>query len=144
MTQQPPIDTKASPVAEPAPEHLAATPTPLPSEPLTVSPTPEPASQELMHRMQSKLQQLWQMLSGDRNRPMWLIVSIITIPAVIIINNVLALVHSIPLLPSLLELVGIGYSVWFCSRYLLLAETRRQLRQQVNDWRLRFWASTID
>lgn len=42
-------------------------------------------------------------------------------------------VTGLPLSGGLLELVGIGYSVWFANRYLLNAETRQELSQKVDE-----------
>lgn len=41
-------------------------------------------------------------------------------------------INSIPLMESLLELVGLGYVIWFSYRYLLTVETRRELSQKLN------------
>lgn len=43
---------------------------------------------------------------------------------------VLDALNDIPLLSPTFELVGIGYSAWFVYRYLLRAETRRELSQE--------------
>ncbi|MFZ9738273.1 MAG: CAAD domain-containing protein [Prochlorotrichaceae cyanobacterium] len=45
---------------------------------------------------------------------------------------VLDVVHEIPLLAPFLELVGLGYSVWFTYRYLWEAEKRVELVQEFN------------
>jgi hypothetical protein len=45
---------------------------------------------------------------------------------------VLDAINDIPLLAPLFELVGIGYTVWFVSRYLLKAETRQELGTEFN------------
>jgi len=41
--------------------------------------------------------------------------------------SVLDAIDNIPLLSSILELIGLGYSVWFVTRYLLKASTRQEL-----------------
>lgn len=38
----------------------------------------------------------------------------------------------IPLLAPLLELVGLGYAIWFVYRYLLSASSRQELNERVN------------
>ncbi len=38
--------------------------------------------------------------------------------------------NDIPLVAPTLELIGIGYSIWFISRYLLMASKRQELVQQ--------------
>ncbi|KAK6146599.1 hypothetical protein DH2020_020468 [Rehmannia glutinosa] len=40
-------------------------------------------------------------------------------------------IDSIPLLPKLLELIGLGYTVWFSSRYLIFKENRDELFARV-------------
>lgn len=45
---------------------------------------------------------------------------------------VLDAINDIPLLAPLFELVGISYTVWFVSRYLLKAETRQELSTEFN------------
>lgn len=37
----------------------------------------------------------------------------------------------IPLLPTLLELVGVSYAIWFISRYMMKASTRQELAQKL-------------
>lgn len=41
--------------------------------------------------------------------------------------SVLTAIHSVPLLASILRLIGVGYSVWFVSRYLLSETTQQKL-----------------
>jgi hypothetical protein len=48
-----------------------------------------------------------------------------------IVLGIVGFVTGLPLIGGLLELVGIGYTVWFVNRYLLKAETRQELSQQV-------------
>jgi len=46
--------------------------------------------------------------------------------------SVLDAIDNIPLLSSVLELVGLGYSAWFITRYLLKASTRQELFAEFN------------
>ena len=48
-----------------------------------------------------------------------------------VVLTILVAVNGIPLLEPTFELVGIGYSVWFINRYLLRAETRQELFQEI-------------
>lgn len=41
----------------------------------------------------------------------------------------LAAIHSLPLIAPTLQLIGIGYTAWFVYRYLLTAESRKELSQ---------------
>ncbi|KAF7080231.1 hypothetical protein CFC21_084336 [Triticum aestivum] len=40
-------------------------------------------------------------------------------------------INSLPLLPKIMELVGLGYSGWFVYRYLLFKERRKELADDV-------------
>lgn len=55
--------------------------------------------------------------------------------AVIALRVVLALlnaVNAIPLVNPFLEIVGIGYTIWFTFRYLLKASTRQELAAEIS------------
>lgn len=54
---------------------------------------------------------------------------IITVKLTLAILNA---INDIPLLAPTFELVGIGYSAWFVYRYLLKAENRRELSQEID------------
>jgi hypothetical protein len=45
---------------------------------------------------------------------------------------ILAAVNGIPLLAPTFQLVGIGYTAWFVSRYLLHASTRTELNSEID------------
>lgn len=51
--------------------------------------------------------------------------------AVKIVLAVMDALNDIPLLSLTLELVGIGYSIWFVNRYLLQGSTRQELVQKL-------------
>ncbi|KQK18667.1 protein CURVATURE THYLAKOID 1A, chloroplastic [Brachypodium distachyon] len=44
---------------------------------------------------------------------------------------VVGAINSVPLLPKLLELVGLGYTGWFVYRYLLFKESRKELASDI-------------
>jgi hypothetical protein len=48
-----------------------------------------------------------------------------------LIFAVLDVLDDVPLLSPLLQLVGLGYSLWFMNRHLLKAESRRELLQRI-------------
>ena len=48
-----------------------------------------------------------------------------------LVLTIVGFVVNLPLVGSLLELIGIGYSIWFTNRYLLSAEKRQEFTQQV-------------
>ncbi|KAB8332820.1 hypothetical protein SD80_013020 [Scytonema tolypothrichoides VB-61278] len=57
---------------------------------------------------------------------------VVTVTLLRIMLAVLDAVNDIPLLSPLLELTGIGYTIWFTSRYLLKGSTRQELGEQLN------------
>lgn len=56
---------------------------------------------------------------------------LVTLFALKITFGVIGFVTSLPIISGLLELVGIGYTIWFVNRYLLKDETRQELSQKV-------------
>ncbi|KAG2653770.1 protein CURVATURE THYLAKOID 1A, chloroplastic-like [Panicum virgatum] len=40
-------------------------------------------------------------------------------------------INSVPLLPKIMELVGLGYTGWFVYRYLLFKESRKELASDI-------------
>ncbi|XP_074564130.1 protein CURVATURE THYLAKOID 1A, chloroplastic [Curcuma longa] len=53
--------------------------------------------------------------------------------AVWLSSVVVGAINSVPLLPKLLELVGLGYTGWFVYRYLLFKERRKELASDIED-----------
>jgi len=45
--------------------------------------------------------------------------------------TVVSFVNAVPVLPKLMELVGLGYSSWFVYRYLLFKESRAELLEDI-------------
>lgn len=63
-------------------------------------------------------------------------VVVLFIAAIISVKVVLAVLdalNDLPLLAPTLELIGIGYSIWFVNRYLLAASKRQELAQEINN-----------
>ncbi|KGN53657.1 protein CURVATURE THYLAKOID 1B, chloroplastic [Cucumis sativus] len=50
-----------------------------------------------------------------------------------LVSAIVGAVDSIPLVPKLLEVVGLGYSVWFTARYLLFKESRDELAARIDE-----------
>ncbi|XP_047969686.1 protein CURVATURE THYLAKOID 1A, chloroplastic-like [Salvia hispanica] len=46
---------------------------------------------------------------------------------------VVGAVNSVPLLPKILELVGLGYTAWFVYRYLLFKSSRKELVEDIEE-----------
>ncbi|KAK8672932.1 hypothetical protein V6N13_111289 [Hibiscus sabdariffa] len=56
--------------------------------------------------------------------------------AVWLASVVIGAVDSIPLFPKLMEIVGLGYTCWFSSRYLLFKQNREELAAKIEDFKL--------
>jgi hypothetical protein len=48
-------------------------------------------------------------------------------------STLVSALNAIPLLPKLLELVGLGYTSWFVYRYLLFKSSREELAKDVEE-----------
>ncbi|KAL2907282.1 Protein CURVATURE THYLAKOID 1D chloroplastic [Bienertia sinuspersici] len=53
--------------------------------------------------------------------------------AVWLLSAIVGAIDSIPLFPKLMEVVGLGYSVWFTSRYLLFKKSREELGSKIEE-----------
>ncbi|WZN59634.1 protein CURVATURE THYLAKOID 1A [Chloropicon roscoffensis] len=53
--------------------------------------------------------------------------------AVVLVNSVVGAVNSLPLLPKVFELVGLGYSAWFTYKYLLFKSSRAELAADIEE-----------
>ncbi|NJL81777.1 MAG: hypothetical protein HC890_00075 [Chloroflexaceae bacterium] len=65
-----------------------------------------------------------------------LLLVIIAVVSVYITLAVLGAIDNIPLLAPLLELVGLGYSLWFVIRYLLRASSREELSREIEAFKM--------
>ncbi|KAG7031301.1 Protein CURVATURE THYLAKOID 1D, chloroplastic [Cucurbita argyrosperma subsp. argyrosperma] len=50
-----------------------------------------------------------------------------------LVSAVVGAVDSIPLVPKLLEIVGLGYTLWFAARFLLFKESRDELAAKIDE-----------
>ncbi|MBD2149393.1 CAAD domain-containing protein [Pseudanabaena sp. FACHB-1277] len=84
-----------------------------------------------------QIAQLWQQYFGEgkKSNLILAIILIATIPLLATVSSLLDFLNKIPLLPSLFELVGFGYSVWFVYRYLLFAHTRKEITDAIANWK---------
>ncbi len=84
-----------------------------------------------------KGKQLWEEYFGEGKKAnlTLAIIIIATIPLLIATSILVDFLNKLPLLPSLFELVGFGYSIWFVYRYLLLANTRKELIDGITAWK---------
>ncbi len=70
---------------------------------------------------------------GEYKQPLTTLGLILTAAITVYITlSVLDAINNIPLLSSILELVGLGYTAWFTTRYLLKASTREELFAEFN------------
>ncbi|MGY6530032.1 MAG: CAAD domain-containing protein [Cyanobacterium sp.] len=70
---------------------------------------------------------------GEYKQPLTTLGLIVTAAITVYITlSVLDAIGNIPLLASILELVGLGYTAWFTTRYLLKASTREELFAEFN------------
>ena len=81
--------------------------------------------------------QLWEEYFGEGKKDNLTLAIIISaaIPLLIATSALLDFLNKLPLLPSVFELVGFGYSAWFVYRYLLLANTRKELIDAIAAWK---------
>ncbi|CAH8382218.1 unnamed protein product [Eruca vesicaria subsp. sativa] len=48
-------------------------------------------------------------------------------------SAVVGSLESVPLLPKLMEVVGLGYTLWFTTRYLLFKSNREELKTKISE-----------
>lgn len=72
-------------------------------------------------------------LFSDYKKPLTTFSLILTAGITVYVTlSVLDAIDNIPLLSPILELVGLGYTAWFVTRYLLKASTREELFAEFN------------
>ena len=137
------VEETAESVVEPTPIHVTTpeetNPVVSPSESTSsvTAPTTEVATPHLTNDFWKQVTQLWEQYFGEGKKSnLTLAISIVaSIPLLIATSTFLELLNKLPLLPSIFELVGFGYSVWFVYRYLLLANTRKELIDGISTWK---------
>jgi hypothetical protein len=84
-----------------------------------------------------QITQLWHQYFGEgkKSNLVLAILSIAAIPLLATVSSLLDFLNKIPLLPSIFELVGFGYSLWFVYRYLLFANTRKEITDAIANWK---------
>jgi hypothetical protein len=100
-----------------------------------ISPTKPPSSEQpwqewvdVVVDFLSKVPEQIASFFSDYQQPLTTLGLIITAAITVYITlSILDAIGNIPLLSSMLELVGLGYTVWFVTRYLLKASTRQEL-----------------
>ena len=99
--------------------------------------TPKADTLEVTNQLWEQVTQKWEEYFGEgkKSNLTIAIAAIAIIPLLIAISALLNFLNSLPLLSSVFELVGFGYSAWFIYRYLLLASTRKELTDMIDAWK---------
>ena len=99
--------------------------------------TPKADTLEVTNQLWEQVTQKWEEYFGEgkKSNLTITIAAIAIIPLLIAISAFLNFLNNLPLLSSVFELVGFGYSAWFIYRYLLLASTRKELTDMVDAWK---------
>ena len=70
---------------------------------------------------------------GEYRKPMTTVgLLVVASLTVAVADGILDRLNSIPLFAPTFELIGLGFSGWFIFRYLLYAESRQELKQEVD------------
>jgi len=120
-----------------APEVLAENHPPEAAKAITDSTSPVDDTLQVSYDLLNQVKELWEEYFGEgkkSNRTLAIAI-IATIPVLIATSALLGFLDKLPILPSVFELVGFVYSVWFIYRYLLLANTRKELIDGVTAWK---------
>jgi hypothetical protein len=98
-------------------------------------------SQQMVSSLLEKLTKLWSNYFGEKPKISLnvVITALLAIPLLILASATLNFINSIPLLPSVLEIVGFGTAIWFTYRFLLLAQTRQELMNYIGSWKQRIF-----
>lgn len=104
---------------------------------VTATPTSIDDTLKVSYDLLDKVKLLWEEYFGEGKKANLTLAVIIiaTIPVLIATSTLVDFLNKLPLLPSLFELVGFGYSIWFVYRYLLLADTRKELIDGITTWK---------
>ena len=99
--------------------------------------TPKADTLEVTNQLWEQVTQKWEEYFGEgkKSNLTITIAAIAIIPLLIAISAFLNFLNNLPLLSSVFELVGFGYSAWFIYRYLLLASTRKELTDMIDTWK---------
>jgi hypothetical protein len=103
----------------------------------TIRVKPPAVDDTVSNDLWKQVTQLWEEYFGEGKKDNLTLAIIIsaTIPILIATSALLDFLNKLPLLPSVFELVGFGYSAWFVYRYLLLANTRKELIDAIAAWK---------
>ncbi len=110
---------------------------------LSKMPSPKPAKEEPWLQFGEKTSDFitdLQNSAGDffnKYQPLlgslgWIFLALISVKLMLALLNA---INDIPLLSVLLELIGLGYGIWFIYRYLLTAATRQELSGEIQNFK---------
>nr|XP_043625376.1 protein CURVATURE THYLAKOID 1A, chloroplastic-like [Erigeron canadensis] len=66
------------------------------------------------------------------NKPIVIIYGVGGATAIWLSSVIIGAINKVPLLPNIMELVGVGYSGWFVYRYLLFESSRKELNTNID------------
>ena len=103
----------------------------------TIKVNPPASENTVSSDIWKQVTQLWEEYFGEGKKDNLTLAIIVSaaIPLLIATSALLGFLNKLPLLPSVFELVGFGYSAWFVYRYLLLANTRKELIDAIAAWK---------
>jgi hypothetical protein len=100
---------------------------------------PESEWQKTTKKVSHFFEQLPDYLSRFFNQNQRAVINVaIVLAAIVTVKVILAVldaINDVPLLAPTFELIGIGYSTWFTLRYLLKAETRQELTEDMHSFK---------
>jgi len=101
-----------------------------------LTPNPEgtatSTSQQLLLGITQQITAVWGNLQKSAQATPTIVAIILGVPVLLVLSSVLSFLNSLPLIPDLLELVGLIYLLWFAYRYLLFAESRQELVKTID------------
>jgi hypothetical protein len=136
----------ANPIQETMTKPVAPAVSEIAAAPIAVTPSPKVESDatnsdqlnnDQVIDLWKQVTKLWDEYFGEGKKAnLTLVLTILaTIPVLVATSTLLEFLNKLPLLPSVFELVGFGYSAWFVYRYLLLANTRKELTDVISGWK---------
>ncbi|KAL9680882.1 hypothetical protein QQ045_012662 [Rhodiola kirilowii] len=108
---------------------LSSGPTRLSSFRVQASSSEESQNTSEVRELFSDLKGKW---DGLENKSTALLYGGGAVVAVWLSSVIIGAINSVPLLPGIMELVGIGYSGWFVYRYLLYESNRKELATDID------------
>lgn len=91
------------------------------------------ASEDLTAKAEEYLEKAKTAWAENDSKPTTLLIAGAAVTTLVVADGVLAAVEKLPLIPSLFELIGIGFTAWFVYRYLLFKPDRAELKAVIDD-----------